>query len=170
MAEPEKRRADVTRLATIALTLCLLAGFSPLAAATDFNETGVVDIYTALLVSQTTPLDFGAVSDNDGVVTLGIADDITDPSGIHVPSSTYTTGDFSITGQAAQSVAVTITGSGPTAGLTIGNFNTDQGAPPLAGLALPATLAIGADLTVDSASAAPGNDQNLNFTIGVTYE
>ncbi len=161
----------MTRLTTIALTLCLLAGFSPLAAATDFNETGLVDIFTALAVNQDTALDFGAVSDNDGTVTLGLTDNIAaDPSGIHVPSSIFTTGDFTITGQAAQTVAVTITGSGPTAGLTIGNFNTDQGAPPLAGLALPITLAIGADLTVDSASAAPGNDQNLNFTIGVTYE
>ena len=44
----------MTRLTTIALTLCLLAGFSPLAAATDFNETGLVDIFTALAVNQDT--------------------------------------------------------------------------------------------------------------------
>ena len=56
----------MTRLTTIALTLCLMAGFSPIAGATDFAEDGTVDVFISLSVNEDTNLDFGAVTDRDG--------------------------------------------------------------------------------------------------------
>ena len=161
----------MSRLTTIALTLCLLAGFSPLAAAFDFNHDGVVDVFAALGVAETTEMDFGTVSNNDGTVTLGTGDSITaNPQLIHVTSSTVFTGDYTISGEANATVAVALTGSA-TAGLTIDTFTTDQGDlnnVPLGGGGS-VVLAIGADLTVDSGTASPGTDLPLNFTLGITY-
>ena len=144
-----------------------MAGFSPVAGAVDFGEAGTVEIYAALAVTEDTQLDFGIVSNNDGTITLGLADLITsDPSLIHVSSSVELSGDYSITGEAAQTVAVTIAGS-TSGGVTIDNFNTNLGAPPLAGVVLPAALVIGADLTLSSATVGV---KVLNFTLGITYE
>ena len=160
----------MTRLATTALVICLVAGLNTFAAATDFAEDGVVDVYAALAVVEDTEIDFGTVTDNDGTVTLGLLDSITsDVSGIHVGSSTVLSGDYTISGEVGAAVGIDIAGS-TTAGLEIVNFTTNAGVLPLAGQILPVVLVIGADLTVTSATAAPGTNQLLNFTITVNYE
>lgn len=153
-----------------AAVLLAAASVSPVATAADFNQDGVVDVYTALAVTETTELDFGTVSDNDGTVTLDTSDTISsDPNGIHA-GGTVATGDYTITGEANQSVAVVLTGSTAN-GLTLGNFTTDQA--DLNNVSLggggSVVLAIGGDLTVNAASASPGTDQALNFTLGITY-
>ena len=160
----------MTRLATTALMICLVAGLSTVAAATDFGEDGVVDVYAALAVTESVEIDFGTVTDNDGVITLTLVNTIVgDASGIHVGSSTPVTGSYIVSGQAGAAVGIDINGS-TTAGLEIKNFTTDAGVLPLAGQILPITLAVGADLEVFSGTAAPGNDQPLNFTVSVNYE
>lgn len=159
----------MTRLTTIGLALCLMAGFSPLAAATDFNEDGNVDVYAALTVFETIEIDFGTVTDNDGTITLDLADTINDPSGIYVASDPATTGDYLLGGESGQTVAIVLTGS-TTNGLTIGNFTTseaDLNNVTLTGGSI--SLLIGADLTVASGTATAGPNQPLNFTIGITY-
>ncbi|MEE9278860.1 MAG: DUF4402 domain-containing protein [Myxococcota bacterium] len=152
------------------MTLVLAMGFTPMASAIDFTHDGVVDVFAALAVAETTELDFGIVSDNDGTVTLNTSDTISsDPSGIHA-GGTVATGDYTITGEASTTVAVTLTGS-TAAGLTIGTFTTDQADlnnVPL-GVGGSVVLAIGADLTVSAASASPGTNQTLSFTLGITY-
>ncbi len=160
----------MSRLITIALALCLLQGFSRPAAAADFPETGVVDVFAALLVTEDFGIDFGTVSDNDGTVTLNLADTISlDPSGIAVPDASVNSGDFTITGEVGAAVGIDIAGS-ITAGLEILNFTTDLGVLPLAGQVLPVTMIVGADLTVDSGTAVAGPGQLLNYTVSVTYE
>ena len=46
------------------------------ASSNDYIDT-VVDIYAVLGVAETTELDFGSVTDQDGTITLGLADTIT---------------------------------------------------------------------------------------------
>ena len=154
----------------LALAFWITLGLSAVAGAVDFAHDGKVDILTALAVAETTELDFGTVADNDGTVTLDTSDTISsDPSGIHA-GGTVASGDYTITGEPSTTVTVVLTGS-TASGLTIGNFTSNQA--DLNNVALggggSVVLTLGADLTVVAATAAPGADQALNFTIAVTY-
>ena len=125
-----------------------------------------------LNITETVELDFGAVVDGNGAVTIGLADNVIfDPAGIHV-GGPVSSGLFRITGDAFAAFSLLITGS-TAGGLTIDSFNTSQGVPPLLSVALPLSgainLRVGARLTVDSAAATPGIDQPLSFTIIVDY-
>jgi hypothetical protein len=160
----------LVRLRTVAIACLLALGIAPAAGAIDFAHDGHVDVFAALGTAETQDMLFGIVTDNDGTVTLDIADTITaDPNGIQV-GGTVASGDYDITGEPNQAVAVTVTGS-TTSGLTIGNFTTNQAdlnsVPLSAGGSI--ILTIGADLTVDSATAVTGIFQPLNYTIAVAY-
>ena len=140
------------------------------AGATDFNHDGVIDIFTALAVAETTELDFGIAQLLDGTITLDVNNTITsDPNGISA-GGTILSGGYTIDGEANQAVTVVLTGSTAN-GLTIGTFTTDQA--DLANVSLGALgtvlLKIGADLTVVAASASTGADQPLAFTLAITY-
>ncbi len=140
------------------------------AGATDFNHDGVIDIFTALGVAETTELDFGTAQDADGTFTLDINDAITsDPSAIHM-GGTVASGGYTISGEVSQTVTVVLTGSTAN-GLTIGPFTTDQADLNIVPLGVGGSvlLKIGADCTVASATATTGADQLLAFTIAVTY-
>ncbi len=147
-----------------------MAGSSPLASATDFGQSGTVNVFIAVSVVEDTTIDFGAVVPEDGTIVLGLANSITsDPAGIHVGSSTVTTGAYTISGEPSQLVAVTMTGSTAN-GLQIDVFTSD--AADLNNVALDvagdATIAIGASLIVTGASTIPGTNA-LAFTLGITY-
>lgn len=125
-----------------------------------------------LSILETVQLDFGAVIDNNGAVVLGLGDAITaDPAGIHV-GSISTTGQYMISGDPFAVFSLSILGS-TASGLTIGDFVTSEGAPPLLAVALDGSGAIdirlGATLTVDSGTAAPGLDQPLSYVITINY-
>ena len=131
---------------------------------------GLVDVQQALGLSENTQLDFGAVVDEDGTITLDLSDSISsDPAGISM-GGTIASGDYTCTGSPDATVSVTLTGSS-SAGLTIGNFTSSE--PDLMSVSLgplgSKDLTLGADLTVDSASASPGLDQPLDFTVTVNY-
>lgn len=142
--------------------------------ALDSAQDGKVDVLVALSLAETVELDFGAVADADGTVTLDLADTIaSDPAGIH-QGGTVTSGVYTITGSASTLVDVDITPANAN-GLNLSNFTTDAGGGvfPLVGVSTDGTgdlaLTIGADLQVQSGTAAPGSNQSLNFTITVTY-
>ncbi len=157
-------------LSKLVLVFGVTLGLTTVAGATDFLHDGRVDIVAALAVAETTELDFGSVTDNNGTVTLNTSDVISsDPSSIHV-GGTVASGDYTITGEANLIVTVVLTGSAAS-GLTIDTFTTNQGDLTSVNLGAGGSVVvtIGADLTVASATAAPGANQALNFTIGVTY-
>lgn len=125
-----------------------------------------------LSILETIELDFGAVLDSDGAVVLGLGDAITaDPAGIHV-GSTAITGEYLITGDPFAVLSLSILGSS-TSGLTIDDFETSEGTPPLLSVVLNGAgeidIRMGATLTVDEASASPGVDQALTYTISIHY-
>ncbi len=157
------------RFVSFSAVLGLIFALNGVAHAIDFAHDGKVDVIQALAVAETTELDFGTVSDNDGTITLDLVDGITDPSGIHA-GGTVASGVYTITGQSGNVVTVVLTAGAMPAGLDMDNFTTseaDLALVTLTGGTL--ALTIGADLTVTAASAAVGNDQVLAFTIGVTY-
>ncbi len=160
----------MTRLSSSLLIFCLLLGIGAPAEAIDFAHDGHVDVFPAIGVAETQDMLFGVVTDSDGTVTLDASDSITaDPNGIHA-GGTVTSGDYDIRGEPNQTLGIAITGS-TTSGLAVGNFTTNQAdlnSVPI-GAGGSVILTVGADLTVDSATAVPGIFQPLNYTIAVTY-
>lgn len=125
-----------------------------------------------LNITETAKLDFGAVVDRNGSVTVGLSDNVlSDPAGIHV-GGVVNSGRFRITGDAFAAFSLLIT-SADSGGLSLDAFNTSRGTPPLLSVAIPLSgfidLAVGARLTVDAAAATPGFDQPLSFTIIIDY-
>lgn len=136
----------------------------------------LVGVWTAdgaeLAITETTELDFGAVVDRNGAVTLGLADAIiSDPFGIHV-GGVVTTGVYHITGDPFATFSLSVVGA-TVGGLSISNFNTSEGVPPLLNVALGISgsldLRLGARATINSAQVNPGLDQPLFYTIIVNY-
>ncbi len=131
---------------------------------------GRVDVQQALGLSETTELDFGTVADNDGTITLDLSDSISsDPGGISVGGA-IASGVYTCTGSPNATVSVTLTGS-TSAGLTIGNFTSSEADLWTVSLGGSGSkdITLGADLTVNSASASPGLDQALSFILTVNY-
>lgn len=117
-------------------------------------------------------LDFGAVIDADGSVVLGLSDAITsDPASIHVGSPT-SSGRYQISGDPFAVFSLSILGS-TASGLTIDDFVTSEGVPPLLAVVLDGTghksIRLGATLTVDESTAVPGLDQPLIYIISIDY-
>ncbi len=144
------------------------------AIALDSPQDGKVDVYVALSVVETTELDFGAVIDADGTITLDTNDAIvSDPNGIS-QGGTIASGVYTISGQPSTAIDIDITPANAN-GLNLSNFTTTLGAGtfPVTGVLIDGTgnlaMPLGADLTVVSGTAAPGANQPLNFTITVTY-
>ncbi len=136
----------------------------------EVNFNGRVDVQQALGLSETTELDFGAVLDDDGTITLDLSDSISSDPGSISMGGTIASGIYTFTGTPSETVSISLAGSSA-AGLTIGSFTSseaDLGTVSLGGSGSKA-ITLGADLTVASATAAPGADQALSFTVTVNY-
>ncbi len=110
------------------------------------------------------------MTDNDGTITLDLSDSISSDPGSISLGGTIASGIYTVTGTANETVSITLMGS-TSAGLTIGNFTSSE--PSLSTVSLGGSgskaITLGADLTVASATAAPGADQALSFTFTVNY-
>lgn len=123
-------------------------------------------------VVETVQMDFGAVLDQNGSLTLGINDNlVADPAGIHA-GGVLLSGRFLITGDPFAAFSLDLIGS-ELDGLGIADFNTSSGQPPILNAVLNGlgqlTIRFGAVLTVQSARAEPGLDRLLAYTISVNY-
>lgn len=125
-----------------------------------------------LAISETVQMDFGAVLDQNGSLTLGVNDNlVADPGGIHA-GGVLMSGRFLITGDPFAAFSLDITGS-DTDGLTLGDFDTSVGQPPVLNAALNGigqlSVRFGAALTVQASRADPGLDHLLAYTITINY-
>ncbi len=158
------------RFVSLSAVLGLIFALNGVAHAIDFAHDGKVDVIQALAVAETTELDFGAVSDNDGTITLDLLNTISvDASGIAAGGSPAS-GVYTVSGKDGNVVTVVLTAGAMPAGLDMDNFTTSEA--DLANVTLTggnAAITIGADLQVTAAAAGVGNDQLLAFTVGVTY-
>ena len=160
-------------LAQTVILITLLAASS--AMAIDFQLNGVVDVYGDVAISETAQMDFGVVLDRDGTVTLNLSDAIVDGGNDVAAGGTPHSGGYQISGETGSIVDITLVSSSGGTGLAMTNFTVDAGSgattfPTTATLSGGnANMVVGADLTVTAASAAPGANQALTFTIGVTY-
>ncbi len=123
-------------------------------------------------IVETVQMDFGAVLDQNGSLTLGINDNlVADPAGIHA-GGVLSSGRFLITGDPFAAFSLDIVGS-ELDGLGIASFNTSSGHPPVLNAVLNGigqiTIRFGAVLTVQASRAEPGLDHLLAYTISVNY-
>ncbi len=120
-----------------------------------------------------TPMRFGTLADKDGYVEIGPNDDLIANPDHLIVEPTFYSGVIDIDGDPDTAVTISIAG-GSDNGLTISNFHTDRGDPPLTGVSLGPTgtiqLYLGARLAVSSLSASPGTGLSVPFTITVQYE
>jgi len=162
------------KFATRMMVLVMVLSFAGFAFAVDLADDGKVDVFIPLTVVETTELDFGAVNDSDGSVTLNLLDAISvDASAIHAGGTT-TSGVYTFSGTANQTIDIALAANNAN-GLNLTNFTTDLGGGtfPVVGTSLDGAgdlaCTIGADLTVVATTAATGANQSLNFTFTVTY-
>jgi len=125
-----------------------------------------------LAILETVQMDFGAVLDQNGSLTLGVNDNlVADPDGIHA-GGVLTSGRFLITGDPFAAFSLDIAGS-ELDGLGLGDFDTSLGQPPVLNAALNGlgqlTVRFGAELTVQASRAEPGLDHLLAYTISINY-
>lgn len=123
-------------------------------------------------IVETVQMDFGAVLDRNGSLTLGLSDNlVADPAGIHA-GGVLMSGRFLITGDPFAAFSLDIVGS-DSDGLILNSFNTTSGQPPVLNAVLNGlgqlTVRFGAVLTVQSSRADPGLDHLLSYTISVNY-
>ena len=123
-------------------------------------------------IVETVQMDFGAVLDRNGALTLGLSDNlVADPAGIHA-GGVLMSGRFLITGDPFAAFSLDIVGS-DSDGLILNSFNTTSGQPPVLNAVLNGlgqlTVRFGAVLTVQSSRADPGLDHLLSYTISVNY-
>lgn len=125
-----------------------------------------------LSIVENVQMDFGSVLDSSGSIILGLNDLITiDPSRIHLGGVTWS-GNYMITGTPSTVVQINIISTNAN-GLTLSDFKTNRGSPPLVGTSLDVNgeleLIIGAKMTINSGVAVPGMDQPMAFTLIVNY-
>ena len=125
-----------------------------------------------LAIVETVQMDFGAVLDQNGSLTLGINDNlVADPAGIHA-GGVLSSSRFLITGDPFAAFGLDIVGS-ELDGLGIAGFNTSSGQPPVLNAVLNGlgqlNIRFGAILTVQASRAEPGLDHLLAYTISVNY-
>jgi hypothetical protein len=161
-------------LTTFTVISILAMGFAGSALALDDPHDAKVDVFVALTVAETVEMDFGAVIDADGTVTLDLLDTIAaDPNNIH-QGGTVASGVFTFTGSATQAVDIDLTAANAN-GLLLSNFTTDLGGGvfPLVAETFDGAgnlvMTVGGDLEVQSGVATEGENQSLNFTVTINY-
>ena len=126
-----------------------------------------------LSLSVNTPLDFGSLADNDGWVEISAFNGVLgDPQHLQIDATIFS-GIIDIAGDPDAAITISISG-GSAGGLSLSNFHTHLGDPPLSSVTLDETgdlrLRVGARITIDSATATPGADLTVPYTVTVAYE
>ena len=130
------------------------------------GEKAAIDLY------QVFAMFFGTLVDNDGYVVLDHNDTIVaDPDNLVYGGSPFS-GEILITGDPFTSVRIGVTSSGAP-GLTLTDFTSNLGPPPVTGATFDAAgelrIRLGAKLSLSTA-AEPGENTPIGYTVSATYE
>ena len=170
---------NFSRFSILAVVLLGLAGS---AAAVDLVTFAVVDIVEGITVTQTTPLNFGVLVKNDGVVVITAQDgSYTNADNIVIDGSSIAQGVFVVDSAPGADIEVACSAGAMPPGLALSAFTAswDNGADAVAIVGTPAThtivgasvgLEIGATLTVTGNTVAVANAVQLPYTVAVTFQ
>jgi Domain of unknown function (DUF4402) len=168
-----------SRKQTIPLALVITGLLAAPAAAADLDTLALVDIVEGITITEVTALNFGDVALNNGTITIGTAGTVTDPNFLSFDATNVSQGVFTVNAIAGSAYDINVIENVPAVGLTLDNFriNIDGGADEagvntFVGVTLAnqaSTLNLGADLTVDSATASLGDGQTIGYRISVNF-
>ncbi len=166
-----------TKTTIFGLILCGM--FTVPAGATDLDTTAILDIVEGITVAETSALNFGDVALNNGTLTVGTDGAVTDPNFLSFDAANVSQGIFSIGAIAGSAYDIAILENVPAVGLTLDNFKVnidggadEAGANTFVGVTLSAAssaLNLGADLTVDSATASLGDNQTIGYRVSINF-
>lgn len=133
------------------------------------NASATAEIVTPLTINKTVDMNFGkvAVTAAAGTVVLSPTGATSVTGGCTTQGGTVAAATFTVTGQAAQTYAVTLpascTLSDGTNNMTVNTFTSDHTG------ALPETLHVGATLNVLGSQPAGVYNSTADFTVTVNY-
>jgi Domain of unknown function (DUF4402) len=167
------------RMKTTFFTMMMTGMLALPAVAVDLDTNALLDIVEGITVVQTTALNFGDVAMNDGTITVSTVGTLTDPNFISYDGTNISQGVFDVTAIAGATYNIDLVETVPAVGLLLENFRLNiDGAPDevgvdsFIGVTLPnqnTTMNVGADLTVDSATATLGDNQTIGYRIAVNF-
>ena len=149
------------------------------AVAVDLDTLALVDIVEGITITEVTALNFGDVALNDGTISVGTAGTVTDPNFLSFDATNASQGIFTVTAIAGSAYDISLIENVPVVGLTLNNFHInidggvdEAGADNFIGVILvnqSSTLNLGADLTVDAATASLGDNQTIGYRLSVAF-
>ncbi len=149
------------------------------AGAVDLDTSALLDIVEGITVTEITALNFGDVALNTGTLTVATSGGLTDPDFLSFNATNVSQGVFTIDAISGSGYDITLIENAPVAGLILDNFQInidgaadEAGANTFVGVVLvnsSSTLNIGADLTVDAATAILGDNQTIGYRISVNF-
>ena len=162
------------------ITTLMIAGLLALpAGAVDLDSFAMVDIVEGITITEITALNFGDVALNDGTITITTAGTVSDPEYLSFDATNASQGVFTLSVIAGAAYDISFVENLPVVGLTLDNFqiNIDGGANVVGansflGVTLPAqlsTMNLGADLTVNAATASLGDNQAIGYRVTVNF-
>jgi len=165
---------------TTTLMILLFSGLMALpVAAVDLDTLALLDIVEGITLTENTALNFGDVALGDGTLTVSTAGLMIDPDLLSYDTASVSQGIFTVDAIAATAYDISLTETVPAAGLILDNFiiNIDGGADEagsdtFVGVTFPnasTVLNVGADLTVDSATASLGDNQTIGYRLTVNF-
>ncbi len=165
---------------TPTLLILLFTGMMALpAAAVDLDTLALLDMVEGITVTETSALNFGDVAMSNGTLSVSTAGAVTDPSFLSYDPASVSQGIFTVSAIAGNAYDISLLETVPTAGLILDNFilNIDGGADEagsdnFVGVTLvnaSSVLNIGADLTVDAATASLGDNQTIGYRVTVNF-
>ena len=163
-------------------TLAALMTFGLLAipaGATDLDSFALVNIVEGITITEQTALNFGDIAMNSGTVTVTTAGTVTDPDFLSFDATNVNQGVFGLSVIAGSAYDISLVENAPVVGLTLDNFQinidgaaNEAGANSFLGVTLTnalSTLNVGADLTVDAATASLGANQSIGYRLSVNF-
>ena len=167
------------RIPVTLITLMVVGLLAFPAAAADLDTLALVDIVEGITITETVALNFGDVALNNGTISIGTAGTITDPNFLSFDATSASQGVFTVSAIAGSAYDIDLIENVPVVGLTLSNFriNIDGGADEagvdnFVGVNLAnqnSILNIGADLTIDAATASLGDNQTIGYRISVNF-
>lgn len=169
---PSGPRRCIGLVAFWSLVLALVCVPVPSATGQDDDSEPELARRADLAIIHQTQMDFGTLADHDGWVEMDWQNRLVyNPDHLSM-DFTAVSAVFVVTGDPSVNTTVSITG-GTTEGITISDFNTDWGDPPISGFRLDGTgeqtIRVGARLTVDS-SVATNGPKAIAYTFSVVTE
>jgi hypothetical protein len=149
------------------------------AAAVDLDSIAYVNVVEGITIVEVSALDFGDVALANGTLTVSTAGIVTDPNFLSYNGASIGQAVFTLTVVPGAAYDISFVENLPVVGLILNNFQASidgaadvVGSDTFLGVSIAnqaSTMNVGADLTVDSATASIGDNQSIGYRVTVSF-